>query len=123
MTQAKVIREIAENGSCGIIGRCSDYILAENPDLVKVFVYAPLKNRAEHCVSRGEVSADKAVDYVKGKDKRRQNYYNYHSDTKWGEAQNYNLCIDSGFCGTETAADMIISVIKAREAAAAEDKQ
>ena len=123
MTQAKVIRDIADKGSCVIIGRCSDYILSGNPDLIKAFVYAPLSERAKRCVERGEVSADKATEHVKGKDKRRQNYYNYHADTKWGDAQNYNVCIDSAFCGIETAADIIVSVVKQREASAAENAE
>ena len=116
MTQAKVIREMAQGGSCVIVGRCSDYILADDPDLIKVFIYAPIEVRAKHCIKRDGLDPDKAIEIIKGKDKRRQNYYNYHADTKWGEASNYNVCIDSSFAGLEGAADAIVQLVKRREA-------
>ena len=111
MTQAKVIRSIAEKGPCVIIGRCADHILANEPSLVKVFVHAPLDFRAERVVETDGVAPDKAIEVIKNKDKRRQNYYNYHSDFKWGDAQNYNLCIDSSFCGIEKAASIICDFV------------
>ena len=115
MTQAKVIKDIAEAGSCVIVGRCSDYILADDPDLVKVFVYAPMEARIAHCIERDGIDPAKAADIIKGKDKRRQNYYNYHADTRWGDAINYNICIDSSFSGVEGAANAIVELIKHKE--------
>ena len=114
MTQAKVIRELAEGGSCVIVGRCSDYILAEDPDLIKVFIHAPIAERVKHCIERDGLDPAKAADIIKGKDKRRQNYYNYHADTRWGEATNYHICIDSAFAGIEGAADAIVELVKQR---------
>ena len=116
MTQAKVIRELAESGSCVIVGRCSDYILADDPDLIKVFIHAPMEARVAHCIKRDGIDPDKAVDIIKGKDKRRQNYYNYHADTRWGEATNYHICIDSDFAGIEGAVDAIVELVKRRQA-------
>ncbi|MBQ9116264.1 MAG: cytidylate kinase-like family protein [Clostridia bacterium] len=115
MTQAKVIRELAEKGSCVIVGRCSDYILADDPDLIKVFVYAPLEARAKHCIQRDGLEPDKAIEIIKGKDKRRQNYYNYHADTRWGEVTNYHICLDSSFTGIEAAADAVVKLVQNRE--------
>ena len=106
-TQTAVIRELAEKGPCIIIGRCADYILSEQPGLVKIFIYGSLDTRAERVAARDGISKDAAIDKIKTTDKRRQNYYNYHADTKWGDATNYNLCIDSSFCGTEKAAEII----------------
>ncbi len=111
-TQSRVIHEIADEGPCIIIGRCADYILSERPELVKIFVYASPDFRAERLASREGISREKALDEIKATDKRRQNYYNYHSDTKWGDAQNYNLCIDSSFCGVEKAAQIICDFVK-----------
>ena len=111
-TQSGVIREIADQGPCIIIGRCADYILSEYPNLIKIFVYGSLDSRAEHIASREGVSKEEALDKIKSTDKRRQNYYNYHADSKWGDATNYNLCIDSSFCGVEKAADIICDFIK-----------
>ncbi len=112
MTQAKVIREIAEKGPCIIIGRCADYVLSDNPNLIKIFVYGDFNARVKRAIELGEVTPDKAEEEVRNKDKRRQNYYNYHADTRWGEASNYNLCIDSSFCGIEKAASLVCDFIK-----------
>lgn len=111
MTQAKVIRDIAEKGPCVIIGRCADYILADNPDLVKVFIYGSFDFRKKRAIDVYGIAPEKADEKVRSSDKRRQNYYNYHADSKWGDAQNYNLCIDSSFCGIEKTADLICNFI------------
>ena len=115
MTQAKVIKELAEAGSCVIVGRCSDYILADDPALVKVFVHAPFDDRVKRSIERDGFDPDKAAELVRGKDKRRQNYHNYHADTRWGDAVNYNLCIDSSFAGVEGAVDAIVELVRKRE--------
>ena len=39
--QAKIIRQLAEEGSCVLIGRCADHVLKEMPGVVRVFVHAP----------------------------------------------------------------------------------
>ena len=111
-TQSRVIQELADQGPCIIIGRCADYILSERPELVKIFVYGSPDFRAERIAQREGILKEKALDEIKATDKRRQNYYNYHADTKWGEALNYNLCIDSSFCGVEKAAQIICDFIK-----------
>lgn len=111
LTQAKVIRSLAEKGPCIIIGRCADNILSEFPKLVKIFIYGSLEFRMKRAVEVNGVAPEKAAETVKNNDKRRQNYYNYHSDTKWGDMQNYNLCVDSSFWGVENAATIICDFI------------
>jgi cytidylate kinase len=111
-TQSGVIREIADKGPCIIIGRCADYILSEKPNIIKIFIYGSLDSRAERVANREGISKDEALNKIKSTGKRRQNYYNYHADTKWGDATNYNLCIDSSFCGVEKAAQIICDFIK-----------
>ncbi len=111
-TQSKVIRELAEQGSCIIVGRCADYILSEHPGIVKLFIYGDIEKRAQYLSEKDGISLNEAMHLIKSTDKRRQNYYNYHADGKWGDAQNYNLCIDSSFCGIEGSAKIICDLIK-----------
>jgi len=115
MTQAKVIKELAEAGSCVIVGRCSDYILAEDPALIKVFIHAPIEDRVKRSIERDGFDPEKAEELVKGKDKRRQNYHNYHADTRWGDAVNYHICLDSSLAGIEGAVDAIVSLVRLRQ--------
>lgn len=110
-TQSEVIRSAAEQGPAVFIGRCADYILSGRDDLVKVFIHADNEFRRERVMRLAGVTEDKVDETLKLKDKRRANYYNYHSDTKWGDAQNYDLCINSSFCGIDKAVDLICEFI------------
>lgn len=107
-TQSDVIRTAAAEGPAVFIGRCADYILKNNPDLFKVFVYADYDFRAERAVRINGVKPEEVRETIKLKDKRRANYYNYHADGKWGEAANYDLCIDSSFTGIDRAVEIIV---------------
>ena len=109
-TQSDVIRSVAAQGPAVFIGRCADYILRSNPDLFKVFIFADYEFRAERAVRVNGVKPEDVKETIKVKDKRRANYYNYHSDTKWGDAANYHISLDSSFCGIERAADIIASL-------------
>ena len=111
-TQSEVIRTIAAQGPAVIIGRCADFILKNNPDLFKVFINADYDFRAERAVRINGVAPEDVKETIKLKDKRRANYYNYHSDTKWGEASNYHLSISSSYCGIDRAADIIVELAK-----------
>lgn len=110
-TQSEVIRSIAEKGPAVIIGRCADYILKDHPDVLKVFIYADMDFRCDRAIRIDGVEPDKAKETVITKNKRRANYYNYHSDFKWGEAFNYNICIDSSRSGIDRAVDIIASLV------------
>ncbi|WP_310602064.1 cytidylate kinase-like family protein [Anaerosporobacter sp.] len=107
LAQSDVIRKVAEEGPCVIVGRCADYILKENPNVVHVFVWADIKNRVERAITKYNMSPTKAEDNILKIDKRRANYYNYHANEKWGKAENYHLSIKSDFIGIDNAVDVI----------------
>ena len=91
-----IIKEVASQGSCVIVGRCADYVLRDNPNVVNIYVHANLKNRIQRAITHYNLSEDKAKDTIIKSDKRRATYYNYYTSLKWGNAANYNLCINSG---------------------------
>lgn len=106
--QSMVIRAIAKRGSCIIIGRTADYILRDFPGLLSIFVHAPLSYRAQKIVERGDAASDiEALELARIKDRERQNYYNYFTGRKWGEASNYDLTFDSSLITTEDGALLI----------------
>ncbi len=107
LVQSKIIREIAEEGPCVIVGRCADYILREREDLLNVFVHAPLSYRTERARTVYEKEASNMEDYVKKQDKKRASFYNYFSQNKWGDARHYHLAISS-----EYGIDFAVEVLK-----------
>jgi len=105
--QSRVIEELAEKESCVIIGRCADYILRDKADCLKVFIHAAMEKRAERIVKEYGEREESPEQRLREKDKRRAAYYRFYTDMKWGHAQNYHLCLDSGELGTEKCVDII----------------
>ena len=105
--QIKIINELAQKGPCIIVGRCADYILQNNADLLKVFIHSDIKTRAERIVNLygdNEVSPEKRL---RNKDKCRKAYYQFYTDMEWGKAENYHIALDSGKLGIEKCVDII----------------
>lgn len=106
-SQRLVILGLAEKGPCVIVGRCADYILQDRDDCLKVFVHADMEKRAERIVRLYGESENKPEKRLKDKDKRRKAYYQYYTDMEWGEAENYDLALNSGTLGIETCVTLI----------------
>ena len=107
LAQSDVIRKIAAEGPCVIVGRCADYILKDNPRVVHVFICADIKSRVERATTKYNMPVAKAQENILKIDKRRANYYNYHANEKWGKAENYHLSIKSDFVGIDNAVEVI----------------
>ncbi|MDO4460621.1 MAG: cytidylate kinase-like family protein [Clostridia bacterium] len=110
--QTDLIKKAAEEGPCVIIGRCGSYILRDHPNVFKVFVHAPADMRAEWAVGTGQTTEKKAHDFIAKKDKQRANYYNFYSNKRWDDLNNYNLTIDTGVFSVDEAVDLIIEAVK-----------
>jgi len=102
---------VAEEGPCVIVGRCADYILKEMPNVINIFVHADLEFRKERAIRVNNLSPVKVEEAVLKMDKRRANYYNYHSGEKWGKATNYELSVNSGHIGIDNTVECIKAFI------------
>ena len=110
--QCRVIKEIADKGPCVIVGRCADYVLKQDYDLLRVFVYADMDYRADRIVKVYGESDVKPEKRLREKDKRRAAYYEIYTDQKFGDPKNYDLCLNSGRLGLEETADIIVDLYK-----------
>ena len=108
--QSKVITELAEQGPCVIVGRCADYILREKADLLTVFIHASMEKRAERIVKEYGEREETPEQRLKDKDKRRAAYHRFYTDMKWGQAQNYDICLDSGELGLDKCIDILVQL-------------
>ena len=109
IAQSNLIKRLAQEGSCVIIGRCSDVILE---DSVKIYVHAPLAKRVERKLAMDTgVSAEKMEDHIRATDKKRKKYYEYYTDQKWGMAENHNLCLDSGLIGVDGCVETALTYL------------
>lgn len=105
--QQKVILDLAKKGPCVIVGRCADYILRDEANCLRVFIHADDEKRAERIVKVYGETADTPKKRIADKDKRRREYYQLHTNTKWGDAVNYHITLDSGELGLETCVKLL----------------
>lgn len=112
--QAKVIKSLAEKDGCVLIGRCADYILRNKPNVVRVFLYAPDEYLVNSIVERDGLDREDAERAVEQIDKKRGEYYRFHTGNDWAEAHNYDLCIDTSRLNTEQCVELIMGYIAMR---------
>ncbi len=112
LAQSEVIRNFAQQGSCVIVGRCANYVLRDDPDTVDIFIHRPTEKRINQVSKLYDLTRKKAKEYVKKVDKQRAGYYSYYSDKNWGQADNYDLCINSEMLGEGGCVDVISQFIE-----------
>lgn len=111
--QSEVIREYAEAGSCVIIGRCADYVLRDEENVLKIFIYSDTPHRTERITERHpEIKPSQIPDVINKTDKRRSTYYNFYTGNKWGRFDNYDLAISSAAFGIEKTAELIAALAR-----------
>lgn len=110
--QCNVILKLAEQGPCVIVGRNADYILKDRVDALHVFVFADQPYRAERIVRLYGESEKSPEARLNEKDKRRRVNYQHYTGRTWGQAQNYDLCLDTGVLGVEQCTDIIVNIVK-----------
>ncbi len=104
--QCSVILQLAEQGPCVIVGRNADYILKDRKDVLDVFIHADMDYRADRIVRLYGESEKSPVARLQEKDKRRQINYQHYTGRVWGNANNYDLCLNSAVLGEENCVDM-----------------
>ncbi len=112
LAQSEVIRKVAQEGPCVIVGRCADYVLKDMPDVVSIFIWASLDFRIKRSIENDNLSEVKPEEHILKIDKRRANYYNYHANEKWGKAENYHLSIRSDSIGIDNCVDCIKAYVE-----------
>lgn len=110
--QCSTILQLAEKGSCVIVGRNADYILKDRNDCLHAFIHADLDFRAERIVQLYGESEKSPQARLQQKDKRRKNNYQHYTGRIWGASENYDICLNTGKIGIEKAAQIIVSLAK-----------
>ena len=106
--QKEIIERVSQEGPCVIVGRCADIILGDSTELFKVFITGSQDSRSDRVVKRENLSTDDAKRKVSKVDKERAAYYNQHGKGKWGDANNYDLALNTDWYSLEDCADIIV---------------
>ena len=110
--QCSVILQLAEQGPCVIVGRNADYILKDRPDVLHAFIHANKEFRAERIVRLYGESEKSPMARLNEKDKRRKVNYQHYTGRNWGQAHNYDICLDSSKIGIETCTEILVNLMK-----------
>ena len=110
--QAKIIKELAEQENCIILGRCGNYLLQNRRDVLRVFIHAPLEARRDRVADFSLAWSEKEVlRHIRTEDKRRAAYYRYYTGEEWRDAAGYDLCLDSEVLGEDGCVERILKVL------------
>ncbi|MCM1060995.1 MAG: MATE family efflux transporter [Eubacterium sp.] len=112
--ESEIIKEIADNESCVIIGRCADYILENRKELIKVFIYSNMPDKVKRAVAYYGLDKDKAEKEIRKNDKERAIHYKHYTNRDWTDKSNYDICMNSDFLGVEKTAEIICEMINER---------
>lgn len=110
--QCSVILQLAEQGPCVIVGRNADYILKDRKDCLHAYIHANLDFRADRIVRLYGESEKSPEARLQEKDKRRRVNYQHYTGRTWGQAQNYDICLNTSVIGIEQSAQIIVDLVK-----------
>lgn len=113
-SEGEVIRRLADQGNCVILGRCADYFLRERPNCLKVYLHAPEDYRVKRIMDTENLSEEDARQKVRRMDRRRSDNYHYYTRRIWGHSKNYDLTIDTSI-GAEAVEEIIRRTLELRE--------
>ena len=116
ISEAQVIRDIAAKESAVIVGRCADYVLRDDPNavLVNLFVHAPMAARIRRESARTNTTPAEAEKRIRQVDKERAAYYNFFSSKRWGDAQAYDLCVNTDGLEISDVAKLVLRYLELR---------
>lgn len=110
--QQNIIRFLAERESCIIVGRCSDFILADEPNVLRIYIYAPYEARVKNCIEDLKLDEDEARRMIKAVDEARDHYHMHYAGFLPSDPRFKEIMIDSSLLGTEGTADYLVEAIK-----------
>lgn len=106
--QAQCIKELAKTESCIIIGRCADFILKDDPNVIKLFFYAPREDCIKRAMTQNGGIEKEIIKKIEKRDKYRSDYYKYHTGRDWNDARNYDFCLNTA----STSYEQLVKVVK-----------
>jgi putative MATE family efflux protein len=109
--ETRVIKEIAQKESCVIIGRCADYILKDEKNILKVFIYSDKDDKVNRAVKYYEMNEKNAAKEIEKVNKNRAKHYKYYTNQVWGEKENYDFAMNSDLLGVDKTAELISQIV------------
>lgn len=111
LAEKKVIEDLAKKESCIIVGRCADYILKDNKNTIKIFLYSDIDNKIKRAVKYYGINKTKAKKIIEKENKERAKHYKYYTQRDWICPENYDIMLNVDKYGVDKVANYIINII------------
>lgn len=100
-----------EKQSFVIVGRCAEYVLRDNPNMISVFILGNEECKIKRVMKKYGLDEKAAKSRMRKEDKMRKTYHNFYTDSKWGDSRSYDVCMNSSTLGVEDTIGALISYI------------
>lgn len=110
--QSKLILNIAQEQSCVIVGRCSDYLLKDEEGHVNFYIYAPYKARLQNCMEELGMKREEAVKMIAAVDKARNAYHKHYTGHNQEDLDCNHVMIDSSLLGVDQTAELLAEIVR-----------
>ena len=107
VAESRIVHELAAQGPCIIVGRCADFVLEDNPNVLKVFCYSDQASAAKRCTEEYGLSPEQALSEMKRINHHRITHYEYYTGRRWGDPHHYDLLVNTGTTGLVVACDLV----------------
>lgn len=113
LVQNDVLKKIAAEGSCVIVGRCAGYVLNEDFNCLRAFFHANMEDKIDYVIKIGAApDAKKAKEVVARIDKKRANYFNYYTSEKWGSKESNDIILNSSEIGIDGCVEILEKMVQ-----------
>lgn len=102
-----------EQQSFVIVGRCAEYVLRDNPNMISLFILGDREVKMKRVMEKYDLDEKGALNRMKKADKMRKTYHNFYADGKWGDSRSYDLCVNSSTLGIDKTLETLITYIDA----------
>ena len=110
--QQNIIKQFADKQSCIIVGRCSDFVLSDEPAAIHIYIYAPYDARVKNCVKDLNLTEEDAKKMIRSVDEARDNYHMHYAGFLPSDPKHKNIMVDSSVLGVEKTADFLVDFIR-----------
>lgn len=114
VAQSRVIRRIASEKPCIIVGRCANYILKDRPNTISIFLYADMEHKKNRAIAEYKISPAQAPETIARIDKSREEHYFHYTGQHWGDSRNYNITFDTGMLSVAQIAEIIKKIYESK---------
>lgn len=109
--QKETVKRLAQEGPCIFVGRCTDQILKDDNQLLRVYIYASdMEDRIKRIKKNKHISQREALDRIAYKDRQRRDYYNFYTGHEWGKMENYDICLNTSVLSEEECVELLMKL-------------